>query len=69
MKRGRLIVSGFLQGVGFRMFAERTAVKPCISGWIRSLPEGTVEIEAQGPEQHLEKPAKQASKRVFGSRG
>jgi len=67
MKRARLVVSGLVQGVGFRMFVERTAGKLGISGWVRNLPDGTVEIEAQGPETLVEELARRAAKGPSGS--
>jgi acylphosphatase len=47
-KRVHIIVSGLVQGVGFRMFVMREASARGLSGWTRNLPDGTVEIEAQG---------------------
>ncbi len=47
-KRIHLIVSGLVQGVGFRMFVLREASARSLSGWTRNLPDGTVEVEAQG---------------------
>jgi acylphosphatase len=47
-KRIHLIVSGLVQGVGFRMFVHREASARSLSGWTRNLPDGTVEVEAQG---------------------
>jgi acylphosphatase len=47
-KRVHIIVSGLVQGVGFRMFVQREASARSLSGWTRNLPDGTVEIEAQG---------------------
>jgi acylphosphatase len=47
-KRIHLIVSGLVQGVGFRMFVHREASARNLSGWTRNLPDGTVEVEAQG---------------------
>lgn len=48
----RYIVSGRVQGVGFRYFAERMAAETGVAGWVRNLPDGTVEIRATGkPEQ------------------
>jgi acylphosphatase len=47
-KRIHIIVRGLVQGVGFRMFVRREAVARNLSGWTRNLPDGTVEIEAQG---------------------
>ena len=42
-----LIVSGRVQGVGFRWFAEREASKRDIRGHVRNLEDGNVEIVAQ----------------------
>ncbi|MBN1929520.1 MAG: acylphosphatase [Chlorobiaceae bacterium] len=47
-KRVHIIVRGLVQGVGFRMFVHREAAARSLSGWTRNLPDGTVEIEAQG---------------------
>jgi acylphosphatase len=44
----RLIVLGRVQGVGFR-YAAREAASECgVSGWVRNLPDGSVEIVAEG---------------------
>ncbi|KMY44820.1 hypothetical protein AC622_11800 [Bacillus sp. FJAT-27916] len=53
MKQYHLIVSGFVQGVGFRYYTERLAFSYKIKGWVRNLPDGTVEIVAQGHEEPL----------------
>lgn len=47
-KRVHIIVRGLVQGVGFRMFVHREASSRSLAGWTRNLPDGTVEIEAQG---------------------
>ncbi len=53
MKTVRMLVSGIVQGVGFRYFAYKTALKLNITGWVRNLPDGRVEIVAQGKESDL----------------
>ena len=46
--RVRYVVVGSVQGVGFR-YAAREAAEDCgVAGWVRNLPDGTVEIVAQG---------------------
>ena len=45
----RAIVSGRVQGVGFRYFVMRAAQKLELSGWVRNQASGEVEIVAQGP--------------------
>ena len=49
-----LIVSGQVQGVGFRWFTEREAVKRDIRGYVRNLEDGRVEILAQADPPALE---------------
>lgn len=44
----RAVVSGRVQGVGFRFFAERAAREAGVVGWVRNRPDGTVETVAQG---------------------
>ena len=44
----RLIVTGRVQGVGFRYFTQRVAVQHGIGGWVRNTPDGRVEVEAEG---------------------
>src|ERR1019366_9788737 len=44
----RIIVSGRVQGVGFRAFVRDTARALRLKGWTRNLPDGSVELEAGG---------------------
>lgn len=60
VKRVLLVVSGVVQGVGFRKFIEQAAGELNLSGWVRNLQDGTVEIDAQGPDQRLETLIKKA---------
>ncbi len=48
VQRIHLTVHGVVQGVGFRRFALREAKRFGVTGWVRNLPDHTVEIEAQG---------------------
>lgn len=50
----RYVVSGLVQGVGFRWTAQRVARSLGITGTVRNLPDGTVEIEAHGGPEALE---------------
>ena len=43
----RLFIHGRVQGVGFRFFAQRTAARLGVLGWVRNLPDRRVEEEAQ----------------------
>ena len=44
----RLIVHGSVQGVGFRFAACQAAADCRVTGWVRNLPDGSVELVAQG---------------------
>jgi acylphosphatase len=44
----RYIVSGRVQGVGFRWFVMREAARLDLGGYVRNLPDGSVEVVAQG---------------------
>ena len=51
----RAIVSGRVQGVGFRFFTEDAAAREGINGWVRNVPDGRVEIEAEGEAEAIER--------------
>jgi len=46
-------VSGRVQGVGFREFTQQSAKKLKLSGWVKNLPDGRVEVVAEGEEKAL----------------
>lgn len=46
-------VHGRVQGVGFRYFTQREAQKRGLSGWVRNLRSGEVEIAAEGSKEGL----------------
>ncbi|MFH1278747.1 MAG: acylphosphatase [Candidatus Eisenbacteria bacterium] len=52
--RIRVFVRGGVQGVSFRYFTRRAASNLGLSGWVRNLPDGGVELEAQGPRKDVE---------------
>ncbi len=56
MKRSRLTVhySGRVQGVGFRFTVKMTAMGFEVTGTVRNLPEGRVELVAEGTQEELE---------------
>jgi acylphosphatase len=52
--RARVRMRGLVQGVGFRFFAQREAARLGLAGFARNLPDGSVEIEAEGPRAAVE---------------
>lgn len=58
MKRIHIVVTGRVQGVGFRYYCLEAAVRLGIGGYARNRSDGSVEIEAEGDEAALEEFAK-----------
>ena len=52
-KRMNVLFSGRVQGVGFRYTTCRKAEDFKVEGFVRNLPDGNVELVAEGPEQDL----------------
>ncbi len=50
----RFYVSGTVQGVGFRFFAERVAVRLGVAGYVKNLFDGRVEVYAIGSAEQLD---------------
>jgi acylphosphatase len=51
MLRRHFLVSGEVQGVGFRYYVRRRARQLGITGWVRNRHDGCVEAEVQGDSQ------------------
>ncbi len=47
-RRVRVLVSGRVQGVGFRYATQAEALEAGLRGWVRNLPDGRVEAEFEG---------------------
>jgi acylphosphatase len=50
----RFLISGEVQGVGYRFFAQRAAARHQVVGYVRNRPDGTVEALAEGPANSVE---------------
>jgi acylphosphatase len=46
--RARIVVSGQVQGVGYRAFCVRVATQRQLSGGVKNLEDGRVELEVEG---------------------
>lgn len=53
MKRIHARVHGFVQGVGYRVFAQSEALRLGLCGYVRNCTDGTVEVVAEGEEGTL----------------
>lgn len=49
------MITGRVQGVGFRFFTEAAAAREGLHGWVRNLPDGRVEVWAEGESEAVER--------------
>ena len=54
MERRRVVVHGFVQGVGFRYAVQRAAESRGVAGSVRNRPDGTVEAVFEGESDDVE---------------
>lgn len=54
MERLAARVTGRVQGVGFRYFTRKMAIRLGLTGWVRNEPDGSVEVVAEGSREALE---------------
>ena len=64
--RQRVVYTGHVQGVFFRATAADLARQFRVVGFVRNLYDGTVELEAEGPPQELERFLTEITKRYEG---
>jgi len=55
LARLHAVVSGHVQGVGFRAFVRDRAEELDLTGWVRNTYDGDVEVLAEGPREDLER--------------
>ena len=53
MPRLHVLISGRVQGVGFRWFTRVAARRLQLAGWVVNRADGSVEVAAEGPEDKL----------------
>lgn len=53
MTARRYLIGGMVQGVGFRWFVHRHAARLRLRGWAQNLPDGRVEVVAEGSDEAL----------------
>ena len=54
MATARALISGFVQGVGYRAFVKKHATELGLTGWVKNLPDGRVEAILQGEKKTIE---------------
>ena len=50
----RFLITGMVQGVGYRFFAMRAAARHQVLGTVRNLPDGRVEVMAEGEREAVD---------------
>lgn len=54
-KRVHIVVRGLVQGVFFRAHTARAAEALSLTGWVKNMPDGGVEVVAEGEDADLKK--------------
>ena len=54
MQRRRVVVQGHVQGVFFRETTRRRALSAGVTGWVRNLPDGSVEAVLEGEREAVD---------------
>jgi len=52
-KRAHIVISGRVQGIGFRYYARSWATSLSLTGWVQNRPSGQVEVVVEGDETAL----------------
>lgn len=67
IKRVHVIIHGTIQGVYFRDYTKAEALEIGVAGWIKNMPDGTVETVVEGEEEKVEQMLKWLEKGSPGS--
>jgi acylphosphatase len=51
----RYLIGGRVQGVGFRYFTVAAAAREGVRGWVRNLPDGRLEVAAEGDAEAVDR--------------
>lgn len=52
--RAQITVRGIVQGVNYRWFAQRNASERGLTGYVRNMPDGSVQVVAEGQRAEIE---------------
>ena len=67
MKRWHIYFSGRVQGVGFRYTSHAIAQRYEVTGWVKNLPNGSVEMIVEGASDQLKKYVAELSESTHGN--
>ncbi len=65
MIQAHLVITGYVQGVGYRQFVKNHARQLGLTGWVQNLPDGSVEVLVQGEKKDIESLIKECRKGPF----
>ena len=60
--RAHLIIKGYVQSVGFRWFVRDIALSLRLTGWVRNLPDRSVEAVFEGERETIEAAIEQCAR-------
>ncbi|PIY95140.1 MAG: acylphosphatase [Candidatus Levybacteria bacterium CG_4_10_14_0_8_um_filter_35_23] len=63
-----LVISGFVQGVGYRQFTKKTSLGLDLKGWVKNIDEGRVEVLFSGSKESIKRAIKACRKGPFLAR-
>jgi len=52
--RAKVLIKGVVQGVNFRYYTRREAIRHNVTGWVSNLPDGSVAAIFEGEEEEVE---------------
>ena len=64
--QSRIFYSGTVQGIGFRYTVQRFASSLKLTGWVKNLSDGRVEILVEGNQEDIEKLMNQIAEKFQG---
>jgi len=66
MEKEHFFISGIVQGVGFRWYVQRIAKSLNLTGWVKNLPDGRVEVLVEGEKGEIESFVKKLKEGYLG---